>query len=172
MITVPKVPKEIHSGRIKLKKCLYPDCQNLFQGRGFSKYCEEHRQRQYRKVIDKLNKKIIITENPNQTYRHDHSVITMITFTCVLCGSEFELRIYPNIYIYPKYCEDHRNLFKRTLWLKRNSIYVPPIKNPITEDTDIVIGGLPPDMPQLKDIIDEDTFIDDGDIDLIEEREL
>lgn len=171
MITVPKVPREIRSGRIKLKKCLYPECQNLFQGRGFSKYCDEHRQRQYRKVIDKLNKKVIVTENPNQTYRHENSSVTMITFTCVLCGAEFDLQIYPNIYIYPKYCEDHRNLFKRTLWLKQNSMYVPPIKTPITEDANIVLGELPSDMPQIKDIIDEDTFLDDGDIDLVEERE-
>jgi hypothetical protein len=35
-----------------------------------------------------------------------------------------------------------------------------------------VIGELPPDMPQIKDIIDEDTFLDDGDIDLVEERKI
>lgn len=112
-----------------------------------------------------------MTENPNQTYRHTHCKITIVTFTCVLCGADFDLQVYPNIYVYPKYCENHRNQYKRTLWLKQNSIYIPADKTPAIDDADVMIGELPPDMSELKDIIDEDTFIDDGDIDTIEEGE-
>jgi hypothetical protein len=162
-IDVPKIPRE--KRKLKLKRCLYPECQNLFQGKGFSKYCSEHRQRQYRKVIDKLNKKVIITENPNQTYRHENTSITTVTFVCILCGKKFDIVVYPNIYIYPKYCEDHRNLYKRTLWLKSNSIYVPEIKQEeIIDETQI--GELPPEMPILTNISAEEELFSDYDEDI------
>lgn len=163
MVDVPKVPRE--KKKYKLKRCLYPECQNLFQGKGFSKYCLEHRQRQYRKVIDKINKKVIVTENPNQTYRHENTSIITIVFLCALCGQKFEIRVYPNIYIYPKYCEDHRNLHKRTLWLKSNFVYVPEEKPEIIID-EVQLGALPEDMPTITAISNEEEIFTDYDEDV------
>ena len=163
-VNVPIIPRE--KRKHKVKRCLYPECQNLFQGKGYSKYCLEHRQRQYRKVIDKINKKVIVTENPNQTYRHENISITVVTFVCALCGQKFEIKVYPNIYIYPKYCEDHRNLYKRTLWLKNNSVYVPEeIKQEVVIDQ-VQLGELPEDLTIIKDIVIEEEIFTDYDEDV------
>ena len=163
-VNVPIIPRE--KRKLKVKRCLYPECQNLFQGKGYSKYCLEHRQRQYRKVIDKINKKVIVTENPNQTYRHENISITVVTFVCALCGQKFEIKVYPNIYIYPKYCEDHRNLYKRTLWLKNNSVYVPEeIKQEVVIDQ-VQLGELPEDLTIIKDIVIEEEIFTDYDEDV------
>lgn len=105
----------------KLKPCQYPDCQKWFTGTGFSKYCTEHRKREYRKFIDKLNKKEIIKEDFNQIYNHELQKPELITFLCPLCNIQFQVKIYPNIFVYPKYCDNHRNEYKRKLWTEFHS---------------------------------------------------
>lgn len=157
--------------KLKIKPCQFPDCDNYFKGTGFSKYCPEHRKREYRKIIDKLHRKPVITENPNQFYKHDHASVLMITFSCALCNILFEVKIYPNIFIYPKYCDEHRNEHKRILWQKKNSnLIVPPA--PIID----AIENIPIDqLPDMKnpELIEElnNTFLDyDEDVELIPEE--
>jgi hypothetical protein len=131
--------------RLKLKKCKYPECNQLFNGTGFSKYCAEHRKKEYRKILDKLNKKVVIIENANQYYEHELIKPATISFNCALCKAAFDIKIYPNVFVYPKFCESHRNEYKRKLWLKmNNNIYVPEIKEKIENELDL----------------DSDTFID------------
>ena len=38
--------------------------------------------------------------------------------TCPTCGKDFDVLIMPNVYVYPKYCEDHRNEWKRIIYEK------------------------------------------------------
>ena len=162
------VPKTHRYEKFNLKKCLYPECDQYFRGTGFSKYCDEHRKRQYRKVIDKLNKKIVVTENPNQYYKHELERPAIILFECILCKEKFEVRVYPNIFIYPKYCDVHRNEFKRQLWFNQHPEFEHAI---IIEAVGIeVVECINPH--EVESTMEPDTFIDyeddfallDGDI--------
>jgi hypothetical protein len=169
------VPKTYHPEKIKVKPCCFPNCEEYFCGTGFSKYCPEHRKREYRKIIDKLNKKVIITENPNQFYKHDLVNPGIVKFECLLCKFPFEVMVYPNIYIYPKYCESHRNEYKRNLWIRLNPSAIEIISAPViveTHETEKII-----ELPDTKTVVmDDDTFIDYLDdfafIDNVEEGKL
>jgi hypothetical protein len=108
----------------KVKKCKFPGCNVEFEGIGAAKYCEEHRKPEYRKQINEIiaEKKNKETNNDapeksNMIVDHDHKVATVETFTC-LCGREYKVKLFPNIDIYPKFCEEHRNPYKRDMLLK------------------------------------------------------
>ena len=104
----------------KVKKCQFPGCEIQFEGIGASKYCEEHRKTMYRKVLNivkdlEKNKTVSTKPKPersNQIIIHSHSMATPHIATCP-CGKDFELILYPSVDIYPRFCEDHRNPFKR-----------------------------------------------------------
>lgn len=44
-----------------------------------------------------------------------------MVLNCALegCGCQFEVKIYPRQYVYPKYCPDHRNEYKRIRHLQK-----------------------------------------------------
>lgn len=118
--------------RLKLKPCQFPGCDEYYMGTGFSKYCHEHRKRQYRKILDKKAKKAKKTpENPNQTYHADVKFPTESTFKCECCGVPFTVIVYPSITVYPKYCQTHRNEWKRKFYYKTRGILEP---------TSVVVG--------------------------------
>lgn len=103
--------------KLKLKKCKFPNCGEEFIARGKSKYCDEHRKAKYRKVLYKQNDNNgdgIIVIDHNEPY-----CIPLIR-TCGLegCGKEYEITLIPRIYEYSNYCEEHRNSFKRNLFIK------------------------------------------------------
>ena len=152
------VPKTHRPEKIKLKKCCFPDCEEYFCGTGFSKYCPEHRKREYRKVIDKLNKKEVITENPNQYYKHDLVKPGIVKFECSLCKCVFEVLVYPNIFVYPKYCETHRNEYKRNLWIRLNPSAIEIIPVPVVIETTEAEKII--ELPDTASAMDADTFID------------
>ncbi len=107
--------------QLKLKPCQYPGCEEWYMGTGTSKYCTEHRKRKYRKEIDKIQNALRKNvASPNRTYKHCFKSSTTETYNCECCGTPFELTIYPNIYVYPKYCPEHRNEFKRKLFDRVN----------------------------------------------------
>lgn len=150
------VPRTHRYEKLKFKKCLYPECEEYFRGTGFSKYCIEHRKREYRKVIDRLNKKVVIVENPNQKYIHELDKPAIITFNCFICKVAFNIKVYPSIYVYPQYCEEHRNEYKRNLWIKmhpESAVYVH--SQPVPKEKEII------ETVELPDAAAEpDTFID------------
>lgn len=104
----------------KEKQCKFPGCENKFMGIGAAKYCEEHRKPMYRKIINMIRAKdnhrelteIEKGEKSNQIIKHDNTISTKETRVCP-CGKEFEIDIYPGIDIYPKFCEEHRNPYRR-----------------------------------------------------------
>jgi hypothetical protein len=104
------------------KKCQYPGCNEIYVGTGIAKYCVEHRQRKYRKVINVIGKKLVIKENPNIIYKHTHYQATEIKFVCPLCGAEFMIKVFPNIDVYPRFCADHMNEFKRNKYRMQHGI--------------------------------------------------
>lgn len=105
----------------KIKQCLFPGCGVEFEGIGASKYCNEHRKPEYRKILNDV-KSASLADIPdldqpqlsNQIIIHSHTTATQASATC-LCGEKFEVTLYPSIDIYPKYCPKHRNPFQRKL---------------------------------------------------------
>jgi hypothetical protein len=142
----PRPPGQYEKKKIKL--CQFPGCNRYYDGTGFSKYCKElhqldekgedvlnedgkpiiiwegHRHRKFRKEIDAKKKKII-KENPNKCYYHNSDKPQDVIFICDLCGSQFEIKVYPQIEIYPRFCESHRSEFRRLYY--RLSHHLPSI---------------------------------------------
>lgn len=112
--------------KTKLKKCNFPGCEIHFQGRGIEKYCQEHRQKKYYKELyfnkykerDKESLKDI--KKNNQIIKHKSCAVFEINSICALkgCYERFTVTVTPGNSIYPKFCEKHRNEFKREMWLK------------------------------------------------------
>ncbi len=121
---VPKKSGNLHKEKLKRKNCAFPGCKKTFMGTGKSKFCEEHRKRKYRKFIDaerNLHKKKEnnFSPNPNLILNHNFSEQTTLVMTCACegCANEFSIVVYPKTTVYPKYCEKHRNPYKRQLFI-------------------------------------------------------
>lgn len=111
------IPKSPRRQKLREKKCLYPECGSTYYGPPNAKYCPEHRKPEHRK------KKQIQPESvneKNQTLNHQYTKATTIVVNCALegCGHPFEITVYPRQYVYPKYCPEHRNEFRRIRLLK------------------------------------------------------
>lgn len=117
-------PKRQNKDVPKLKKCEFPGCETVEEMHYKAKYCQEHRKRKYRKVIDadKIKERKEATkiddDSPNQIINHNFIEGTSVFLKCKACGEEFEVRMFPHLNIYPKYCPDHRNEFKRNRYLE------------------------------------------------------
>jgi len=107
-----QLPKSRRRQKLREKKCQYPGCGKIFFGIHISKYCPEHRQDRYR--IRKRTKPEDVNIK-NQTYKHNYTEVVTMVLNCSLecCENQFEIKIYPRQYIYPKYCTEHRNEYKR-----------------------------------------------------------
>ncbi len=111
---------------MKEKICKFPGCKEHFMGVGAAKYCDEHRKPVYRKVINMIRRdedeyemtEVEKGEKSNQIIKHTETIATDTTRTCP-CGKEFHVKLYPNIDVYPKFCEEHRNPYRRELLLER-----------------------------------------------------
>jgi len=106
------------SQKMKEKICKFPGCGVTFIGKGKAKYCEEHRKAKYRKELYKQN-----DNNGDAIVRIDHGELyaTHITKTCELegCDNTFDILLVPRVYDYPRYCEEHRNEYKRNLYIQQ-----------------------------------------------------
>jgi len=115
---LPKYKKKNKSAS-KLKICQEPGCGKEFLGHPISKYCELHRDLQNR-IRNK--KKPEDVQVKNQIFNHTFNHPTDIEFVCDLpnCDNKFVVTILPKQYVYPKYCKEHRNEFKRNNFLRMN----------------------------------------------------
>ena len=113
-----QLPKSRRRQKLREKKCQYPGCGKIFFGIHISKYCPEHRQDRYR--IRKRTKPEDVNIK-NQTYKHNYTEVVTMVLSCALeaCDNQFEVKVYPRQYIYPKYCPDHRNEYKRVRHLRQ-----------------------------------------------------
>ena len=103
--------------KLKLKECKYSGCKKAFLGHPISKYCEFHRNIKNR---EKKNcKKQDVSEN-NRIIDHDNKMIINETLRCGLkgCRTKYTIEILPKVFVYPKYCLEHRNAFKRDNFLR------------------------------------------------------
>ncbi|MFP4015050.1 MAG: hypothetical protein ACLFVQ_13270 [Chitinispirillaceae bacterium] len=106
------IPKKARKAKPTEKKCEYPGCDNLFWGSHSAKYCALHRDPKNR--VKKTPKIEDVTKD-NQIIEHENTEVTIAKMVCALegCENEFEIKIYPKQYVYPKYCPEHRNEHRR-----------------------------------------------------------
>ena len=130
-LPLPKWHKKMKR-RMFLKLCKDPNCQREFYGPAVAKYCEQHRdwssrnkrsKRTRRKNSDKY---VAGRDKVNVPVEVRVQEAVEVEFKCALegCGAPFRVIIYPYksrqkwIYVRPQYCEEHRNEYKRELWLR------------------------------------------------------
>ncbi len=120
------INKKKKKEHLREKVCQFPRCETIFYGTGASKYCVEHRKRSYRKVIDGNKKSEIEKYTNNQVIKQGFCETQDIEMQCGLegCVNKFTFKVFPSVYIYPKYCEEHRNEYKRKRFLQLNGISI------------------------------------------------
>jgi len=113
-----QLPKTPRGQKFKEKICLYPGCGKVFHGIHISKYCVEHRKDRYR--IRKRTKPEDVNLK-NQTIQHKYTTVVEQTMNCALeqCENQFTIKIFPRLYVYPKFCVEHRNEYKRERYLRQ-----------------------------------------------------
>jgi hypothetical protein len=107
-----QIPKKARHPQMKQKKCSIDGCEMLFQGGPSSKYCDFHRDPKTR-VKEKIIPESVTLKN--QVLQHQYTNVETVIQKCALegCEQEFEVKIFPKQYVYPKYCPAHRNEHKR-----------------------------------------------------------
>jgi hypothetical protein len=116
------VPKKRKNYSMVTKQCQFVGCDKQYKGNNVSKYCKLHRQAKFKKELYRKPKEKV--ESINQVIKHTYSDEPVLQVKCELegCNNEFNIQLFHAQYLYPKYCPDHRNEFKRNLFLKQQSI--------------------------------------------------
>ena len=72
------------------------------------------------KQRQKQKKDVDNIESKNIIFRHNYTESMDLTFKCCLegCNETFTIRVFPKQYIYPRFCDEHRNDFKRANFLR------------------------------------------------------
>ncbi len=114
-----QLPKYKKKKRIKLKICQY--CGKEFWGHPIAKYCELHRDVKQR---EKTKKSPEPGDVNNRTYSHDFIEVVEENWICELdsCGKSYVVKVFPKQYVYPRFCEEHRNEFRRRNWIRQKLI--------------------------------------------------
>jgi hypothetical protein len=112
-----KMPKYKKTRRVKFKKCAEPGCGKDFWGHPIAKYCEKHRDI---KMRVKPVKDVIAPGDINLIIEHDNKQTVKKELCCSLdgCSNVYEVILFPKQFIYPKYCPEHRNQFKRKTFIE------------------------------------------------------
>jgi hypothetical protein len=114
-----QLPKYKKKKRIKLKICQY--CGKEFWGHPIAKYCELHRDVKQR---EKTKKSPEPGDSNNKTYQHDFIEVVEENWICELdgCGKDYVVKIFPKQFVYPRFCEEHRNEFRRRNWIRQKQL--------------------------------------------------
>lgn len=114
-----QLPKYKKKKRIKLKICQY--CGKEFWGHPIAKYCELHRDVKQR---EKTKKSPEPGDSNNRTYSHDFIEVVEEGWICELdgCGKSYVVKIFPKQFVYPRFCEEHRNEFRRRNWIRQKQL--------------------------------------------------
>ena len=115
---------------LKKKTCHFPGCTEEFMGRGKTKYCEEHRKPMYRaqlygrpadeSAVNDINGTPVPTSELNITMKHTYIEAVHMERKCECCGKVYRIIVIPSQYVYPRYCDEHRNEWKRNNFLRIN----------------------------------------------------
>lgn len=118
-----QLPKysENNKYKLKLRICKEPGCGIEFLGNPIAKYCETHRDikarhRRKRKHYDDGS------NVPVEMQKVAESVEIM--YPCALegCDNSFRFTILPKMKFRPKFCEEHRNTFKRDNFIRNRRL--------------------------------------------------
>ena len=112
-----QLPKYKNKKRIKLKVCQEPGCGREFWGHPIAKYCDDHRDIKQRQ---KQKKDVDNIESRNIIIRHNYTEVMEVPFRCCLSGCKevFSIKLYPKQFVYPRFCLEHRNDFKRANFIR------------------------------------------------------
>lgn len=123
------IPKDKRRRKKVIRVCVFPNCKKEFMGGKTAKYCEEHKKDKYKDILyynkyqEKKRKERITNQNKNnQIIRHSFFKGQRIIYNCQCCGEPFEFVLLPRVYVYPKYCKEHRNEFRRKLYLNKKDL--------------------------------------------------
>lgn len=115
---------------LKERVCGFPGCSEKFMGRGKTKYCDEHRKPDYRSQLYSKPKgesavkdndgNFIHTDDVNLTIKHSYVEAHKMEQLCACCGEPYHITVIPSQFTYPKYCEEHRNEYKRNRYNRIN----------------------------------------------------
>ena len=96
---------------------LNPGCGREFWGHPIAKYCELHRDI---KLRQKQKKNVESIESKNIIFRHNYTESMDLTFKCCLegCDGTFTIKVFPKQTVYPRFCLEHRNDFKRENFIR------------------------------------------------------
>ncbi|MFP4520615.1 MAG: hypothetical protein ACLFQK_00570 [Fibrobacterota bacterium] len=113
------VSKSKKHSKVVLKVCQEPGCGKEYLGHPITKYCEYHR------VLSNRKRKKVVYEpvdNHNLVFKHKYIETTRMEFTCQLegCNCKYTVDVIPRQFVYPKYCEEHRNAYKRERFIEMN----------------------------------------------------
>ena len=110
--------------RMLLKTCKYKDpftgekCEKEYYGKVMQKYCDFH------KNPDNRKRKRTVESNHdfnNQKFNNKFMEFTNVECICELegCNNSFIIQVIKKISIYPRFCEEHRNRYRRELFLSQ-----------------------------------------------------
>lgn len=119
-----QLPKYKKKRREKLKICQEPGCGKEFWGHPIAKYCELHRDIRFRQRRKRVYESVDVR---NQVFNHKFHEVTDVEFACQVpgCNRRYIIHVFPKQYVYPKYCEEHRNEFKRESFIRVKCINSP-----------------------------------------------
>jgi hypothetical protein len=108
-----QLPKYKKKKRIKLKVCQEPGCGREFWGHPIAKYCDLHRDIKQRA---KHKKEFESVEVKNMVFKHNYTEVLDLDFICCLegCDQRYVVKVFPKQFVYPRYCVEHRNDFRRS----------------------------------------------------------
>jgi len=103
----------------KYKICHEPGCGKEFWGHPIAKYCELHNDPKKRV---RRRRRVTNIRDENMVFEHRFSEVTSVEFPCALkgCCKKFIVKVFPKQYVYPKYCEEHRVIYRRGLFLRKS----------------------------------------------------
>lgn len=112
-----QLPKYKKKKRVKMKVCQEPGCGVEFWGHPIAKYCDDHRDIKQRQ---KQKKDVDNIETRNIIIRHNYIEVMDLPFKCGLpgCTEIFTIKLYPKQFLYPRFCLEHRNDFKRDNFIR------------------------------------------------------
>lgn len=110
--------------KLDIKVCQFPGCNEQFESTGKAKFCPEHRQMKYRKIIDaekneERKQENLKAQKINQIINHNKFEAEQQVYNCETCNEPFTITILQGIFTYPKNCPTHRNKYQRERYLEQ-----------------------------------------------------
>ncbi len=112
-----QIPKGRRKPKLREKKCAHPGCENSFYGIHAAKYCPVHRDPATRPKEKPPAEDITIN---NLVIEHSNTVVQTLMVQCALegCNNQYQIKVFPKQFVYPKFCPEHRNEHKRNKHLE------------------------------------------------------